>query len=280
MRAGRGTTAVVLTRHPEQFPFTHPDLQLLAGDVRTFDFPDGDFPYLIHAATPASTDDLDRGATRRILEFARTHGTKRLLFTSSGAVYGRQPPGMTHIPEDYRGAPDTPYGQAKQAAESLFAGRDAVIARLFAFSGPELPLNENFAIGNFVRDVLAGGPVRIEGDGTPYRSYLYAADLAIWLWTLLVRGESGRAYNVGSAHAVTIADLARTVAAVTVQETPVEIAQTPLPGAGAQRYVPSVERAERELGLRPIIPLEDGIRRMYEWAVRSRTSRRSTLSRF
>ncbi len=270
IHADRSISAVVLTRHPEQFPFANPAVQPLHGDIRTFDFPDGEFPYVIHAATPASTDDLDGEATRRLLEFARTHGTRRLLFTSSGAVYGRQPRDLTHIPEDLACAPDTPYGEAKRSAETLLANRDTVIARLFAFSGPGLPLNKNFAIGNFVRDVLNGGPIRIQGDGTPYRSYLYAADLAVWLWTLLVRGEPGRPYNVGSDDAVTIAELARTVAAVTVPGTAVEIAQAAVPGVSGSRYVPSVERAEREMGLRPIVSLEEGVRRMYDWALAQR----------
>jgi dTDP-glucose 4,6-dehydratase len=269
LHADRGINAVILTRHPEQFAFANSALQPLQGDVCTFDFPDGEFPYVIHAATPASTDDLDQAATRRVLEFARTHGTKRLLFTSSGAAYGRQPSAMTHIPEDYPGVPDTPYGQAKRAAESEF-GDEAVIARLFAFSGPCLPLDKNFAVGNFVGDVLAGRPIRIQGDGTPYRAYLYSADLAAWLWTLLVRGQPGRAYNVGSGHSVSIAELANTVAQLTVPPTSVEIAQQSSPGAPAVRYVPSVERAERELGLRAVIPLEEGVRRMYEYARHTR----------
>jgi len=113
---------------------------------------------------------------------------------------------------------------------------------------------------------LVGGPIRIEGNGTPYRSYLYAADLAVWLWTILVHGKSGRPYNVGSGQAVTIAEVAGTVAEFTVPGTLIEIAQKPVPGVPVMRYVPSAERAERELGLQPIISLEEGVRRMYEWA--------------
>jgi dTDP-glucose 4,6-dehydratase len=166
------------------------------------------------------------------------------------------------------------YGQSKRVSEWLCAvyarqyGFDALIARLFAFVGPHLPLDANYAVGNFIRDVLAGGPVRIAGDGTPYRSYLYAADLAIWLWTILIKGETLRPYNVGSGQALTIAELARTVVDATIPETPIEITQKTVPGAPPLRYVPCVTRAEQELGLRPWISLTEGIRRTYVFSMK------------
>ncbi|HEU5400649.1 MAG TPA: NAD-dependent epimerase/dehydratase family protein, partial [Terriglobales bacterium] len=282
----------ILTRNPDAFRSRsphlagHPSVSLLAGDVSKFTFPRGTFPFIVHAATarqfeptqvsPAGAFDTDINGTRHVLDFAATHGTERLLFTSSGAVYGKQPPSITHVPEDYPGAPLTSepnsvYGQAKRASEWLCGmyarqyGFTAVIARLFAFVGPHLPLDANFAVGNFIRDVLAGGPVRISGDGTPYRSYLYAADLAVWLWTLLVRGESAHPYNVGSGEALSIAELAEQVVASTKPDTPVEIARAANPGVPAARYVPSVERAKTELGLPPLISVKEGIRRTYEW---------------
>jgi len=136
---------------------------------------------------------------------------------------------------------------------------------LFAFAGPHLPLDSNFAIGNFVRDVLAGGPIRIAGDGTPKRSYLYAADLAIWLWTILLRGEPARPYNVGSDEEVSIAELAEFVVRNGASGTPIEIAQSPKPGIPPLRYVPRVDRAREELGLKVKIPLDEAIRRMFDW---------------
>jgi dTDP-glucose 4,6-dehydratase len=142
---------------------------------------------------------------------------------------------------------------------------DAIIARLFAFVGPLLPLNSNYAIGNFIRDVLRGGPVRITGDGTPYRSYLYAADLAIWLWTLLLRGRSVHPYNVGSPHALTITDLAKAVVRVAGAGSVIETAGAPVPGLPVLRYVPETTRAEKELGLRVHVSLDDGIRRTSSW---------------
>lgn len=283
----------VLTRDPQRFQLHSPHLashsavELLRGDMTSFEFPSGEFPFVIHASTapsieanalhPTGAFDLDVAGTRRVLEFACTHGTKRLLFTSSGAIYGIQPPELSNMPEDYPGAPSSTnpasaYGQAKRVSEFLCTtyarqyGFDALIARLFAFSGPYLPLDLNFAIGNFVRDALQDEPIRVKGDGTPYRSYLYAADMAAWLWTILARGESARPYNVGSGEAVSIAEVAATVANMAERGTRVEIACRPAPGIPAARYVPSVRRTAEELGLKVSIPFEEGVQRMMEWA--------------
>ncbi|MGH9518597.1 MAG: NAD-dependent epimerase/dehydratase family protein, partial [Terriglobales bacterium] len=120
-----------------------------------------------------------------------------------------------------------------------------------AFVGPHLPLDAHFAIGNFVGDALAGRTIRVNGDGTPMRSYLYAADLAIWLWTMLLRAPdmngNPAVFNVGSGEAVSIAELARAVAAEVNPKCAVEIARAAEPDAARQQYVPSVEKAKREL---------------------------------
>ena len=283
---------VVLTRNPERFCVEsphlagHPAVRLLQGDVTSFAFPEGEYPFIIHAATepgfdpdfgrPLSTLDNDMEGTRRVLDFAKRHGTRRFLFTSSGAVYGKQPAEMSHIPEEHAGAPLTTdagsaYGQAKRISEfmSVMYGRmygfDAMIARLFAFVGPRLPLDANYAAGNFIRDTLNGGPVRIAGDGTPYRSYLYAADLAIWLWTILFRGKAGYAYNVGSSNEITIGDLARIVLRTAELDTTIEIARKPVPGRSTSRYVPSTLKVEEELGLKQWVSLDGGIERTIDW---------------
>jgi nucleoside-diphosphate-sugar epimerase len=288
---GLEASAVVLTRDGGAFArkaphlASHPAVTLHDGDVRTFELPDGRFSHVIHAATysGATLDERERplmfdtivGGTRRALELARRSGARRLLLTSSGAVYGRQSPELTHVTEEHAGGPDATdagqvYAEAKRAAEMLCAiHADAhlqpTIARCFTFVGPYLPLDVHFAVVSFIRDALRGGPIRVSGDGTPYRSYLYAADLAIWLWTILLRGTPMRPYNVGSAEALTIQELARAVAQTLGPDLEIEVAHQPIAGMRAERYVPDVTRAEAELGLRPIVSLADAVRRTVAW---------------
>jgi dTDP-glucose 4,6-dehydratase len=285
-------SVMVLTRSVESFRRKAPHLvghravAFHIGDVRTFDFPPGEFSHIIHAATEASAklndgdplrmlDTIVQG-TQRVLDFARHCGTHKLLLTSSGAVFGRQPPGLSHLPESHNGAPDpcdprAAYAEGKRLAEllvTLYArqhGIETKIARAFAFLGPYLPLDTHFAAGNMLRDALAGGPLRVNGDGTPYRSYLYAADLAAWLWTILCRGTPGRSYNVGSEQAVSIAELAAITASLFRPQPSVVVARRPVPSVPAERYVPDCRRAREELGLRQTIDLAEALRRTALW---------------
>jgi nucleoside-diphosphate-sugar epimerase len=277
----------VLSRDPKRFLDSCPEfvdqpgLDFIAGDVRSFTPPAGrTFDYVIHGATAASAklehDDPEEmysviaDGTRHLLEFAGRCEARRLLYISSGAVYGTQPPGLSHIPETYEGVPTTAYGRGKKASEQLCldasAGRfECVIARPFAFVGPYLPLDAHFAIGNFIRDCLENRPIVIRGDGTPLRSYLYAADLAEWLWTLLLRGEHGRAYNIGSEDAISIRDLASLVRECAGTQNEIRGHEQAKAGVLPARYVPSVARVRQELGLTPQYSLSNAIRRTIAW---------------
>lgn len=283
--------AAVLTRSPDRFRLRSPHLansaavQWIPGDVRDFAFPDGEFSFVIHAATdsvprageaPSAMLATIVEGTRHCLEFAESHGTKKFLLVSSGAVYGSQPSEITHMAEQYRGAPDccslnSVYGEGKRMAELLCAvsaarsGMEVKIARCFAFVGPHLPLDAHFAIGNFIRDAMRGGPIKIQGDGTPMRSYLYAADLAVWLWTMLFRAPSMQPFNVGSGKDRSMRAIAEAVAAAIQPGIRIDVAGKPRTGAPVQRYVPSVEAAERELGLAESVSLEDAIQRTAAW---------------
>jgi nucleoside-diphosphate-sugar epimerase len=289
-RTGSRINAVVLTRSPAAFAEQEPALaehvSLLSADVRSIRASDiGNVDAVIHAATstdaatnaaaPAEVFDVAARGTAVLLDAVAAAGRIPFLLTSSGAVYGAQPESVARFDETNPGAPDplasgAAYANGKRAAESACAlaalggGPAAVIARLFAFIGPFLPMDTHFAVGNFCRDALAGRPVVVHGDGRTVRSYLYAADLATWLWTLLLRGQPGRAYNVGSEDARSLAEVAELVgAAAPAGPVPVEVLGAP---AAISRYVPDTRRARDELGLAETVPLEDGVARTLLWA--------------
>lgn len=285
-----GLRATVLTRGPDAFASSWPHLAkdprltFVPGDVRRLPETKGPFSHVLHAAgssntalhqqSPAETESTIVDGAAAVADLARRADTKRLLFTSSGAVYGPQPPDLERIPEDYAGRPDPvspagAYGRAKWAAERHLtdAGTEAGfvtgLARCFAFVGPGLPLDANFAVGNFLHDALQGRPVQVAGDGTPLRSYLYASDLTVWLMTILDRGSHGRPYNVGAEEALSIATLGHLVGAQF--GVPVRIAKPAVPGAPPMRYIPSTARARTELGLTYGTALPAALQKTHDW---------------
>lgn len=280
----------ILTRNPktlkQKAPHLAEQVEFVVGDVRSFRFPAGKFPYVIHAAADASAklnsespelmfDTIVEG-TRRCLQFAAAAETRKFLFLSSGAVYGPQSPEVSHVSETWSGAApdplrtDSAYSEGKRAAELLcaLAARNTKvepkIARCFAFVGPYMKLDAHFAIGNFIRDQLNGNPICVKGDGTAIRSYMYASDLMVWLWTILFQGAPMRAYNVGSEQAVSIRELAYAVRETLVPHVDIQVSGTP-GMSPAQRYVPSTKRAWSELGLTCEISLREAIRRTQSW---------------
>ncbi|MCP1289069.1 MULTISPECIES: NAD-dependent epimerase/dehydratase family protein [Chromobacterium] len=230
-------TVTILSRSPEVFLKNHPGyasykwLGFIKGDL--FDLTKYNhlkFTDIIHAAADTHKEgppdewlkQLIIG-TQAVLDFSLKAEATRFLFISSGAVYGPQPRELSHISENYLGAPPTTlissiYGQGKRIAEQLCTaylqmhGLETVIARCFAFAGEHIPLDGPYAIGNFIRDALFGDAILIKGNGTAVRSYLDGDDMANWLLNLLAIGTPGEAYNVGSEDRVRIKTLAQLVA--------------------------------------------------------------------
>lgn len=283
-RTGYEIPMTVLSRNPNaavaRFGALLEGVDLIQGDTRDFAFPPGNFTHVIHGATAASASlnasnpfemfDVIVGGTRRALEFAHARNAARFFLVSSGAVYGPQPSDMTHVPEAFGGGPPilnaaSAYAEGKRAAEllSVISSQNASftlsVARGFAFVGPYLPLDAHFAIGNFLRDAMAGGPIRILGDGTPFRSYMYGTDLAVWLWSLLLHGRAGTAYNVGSNDGRPLREIATRVAIAAGVN--VEIAKQAPPNHAPERYVPDVALAMTTHGLSLDVSLDEAIRR-------------------
>ncbi|MEA3078778.1 MAG: UDP-glucuronate decarboxylase [Sphingomonadales bacterium] len=281
----------VLTRDPDAFARREPALaaaqgfRFVRGDVLSLGAPEARYDHVLHAATDASAylndndplrmfDTIVEG-TRRALDFALACKAERFFFFSSGAVYGAQPWELTHVPETYVGAPDltthrSAYGEGKRAAEMLCTiyrrqhGLDIINARIFALLGPLLSLDIHFAAGNFIRDAMAGKTIVVEGAGKAVRSYLYAADLTAWLWTMLLRASPGAIYNVGSEESVSIAELAERVACL-LGGPGFEILGRQDPGWNPGRYVPSTQKIRTELGITPTVGLDEAIVRTARW---------------
>ncbi len=254
------------------------------GDVAAFEFPDVECTHVLHMATeagptmsPITSFRTAVAGTGRVLSFAANRGVRKLLLTSSGAMYGMQPPDIDRLQEDYAGAPRTDdpaagYGHGKRAAEylcSVAASQTALevkIARCFAFVGPTMPVDANFAIGNFIRDALERDQIEVKGDGSraplvslrrrPRRVALDHPDEGPVRPALQRRLGSRCEHRRPRSHGG-----ARSCG----RDAAVQIAQTPVPGSQPARYVPSTARAREELGVRERIALDDGIKRTAGW---------------
>lgn len=294
-QASRGVAppnVVVLSRNPDSFLHKHPEfsghewLRFHAGDIMdSSSLPVGErFTHILHAATdstlgpelsPRVRFQQIHDGTRNVLDLAISSGARRFLLTSSGAIYGPQPQDEESLSENSAihlsvNSADNAYGVGKLAAEHLCAlyadefGLETIVARCFAFMGPDLPLDVHFAIGNFVRDALWADEIVVKGDGSPLRTYLDQDDLANWLLALLKKGRPGEVYNVGSDEVVSIANLAHLVRDLIAPGKPVRILGKTDPSNARNRYVPDISKARSELGLDVSIPLAQSIRRTAE----------------
>jgi len=287
-----GAEITVLSRDPEGFLVKKPHLRadkalhLIAGDVRNFNFPRGGFDWVIHAAmdpgaatrgeNALETLDLSYTGTRRMLDFCKSAKTRKYLFVSSGAVYGKQPAELTLIEEEFTGAPDlnlksSAYGEGKRIGEWLSRftaetqGFEAKIARCFAFVGPGLPLDAHYAVGNFIRQGLNQEDIIIKGHGQSLRSYMYASDMAVWLWHILFKGQSGVAYNVGSEKAVTIQELAQRILSLENSGQKIKLEGAATGTLSGDRYIPSTRKARQELGLELRVDEAKALRKTFDY---------------
>lgn len=280
---GTGPTVTVLSRNPEVFQRKYPRYS----DLKSLNFVRGDLEDLsqlyssrytdvIHAAADThSTNDPIRwvtqlvDGTRSVLEFAKQNQAERLLFVSSGAIYGSPVSAISGYSEDQYSAPLTTdihavYGNSKRMAEhlcSLYAaqsgGLECVIARCFAIVTPHIPMDGPYALGNFIRDAKLGRGIRLSGDGKAIRTYIDGRDMAHWMFTLLLKGRSGEAYNVGSDKPITMLELATLIRDMVDIDQPIEVAGSSV-SSTRSIYIPRIDKAAG-LGLRIETELSDAL---------------------
>ena len=274
---------IVISRNANKLTSTNPELindnvELLDVDITSVDtLPFAD--YVIHAAASSdasrytSQSDIEKkNIIQGTLNYCRLapkfHTDSKIVFCSSGAVYGYQPKDVQYLTEDMAFGDiesldevKKSYAYAKRDAEFAIqelgqAGLNVSIARCFSFVGKYLPKDKHFAIGNFIADGIAGRNIEVKASKKVYRSYMYADDLVLWLMTIADNSNPQcPVYNVASDKEVEIKELADIVANIFN----VRIKSSENSSKHVDRYIPSVGKANNELGLRNSYKLKQSI---------------------
>ena len=284
LKALEGSDHLVLTKHDVTDP--------LPGNI-------GDFQYIIHAACiasptyyrrcPIETMDANVNGLRYLLEYAKRQKEKGkalqgFMFYSTSEIYGDPTPENIPTPETYRGnvsctGPRACYDESKRYGETLcvnFAqqhGLPVRMARPFNNYGPGLKISDRRVIPDFARDVLSGRDIVMLSDGSPKRTFCYVADAIVGYYKILVKGRDGEAYNIGvEKPEISMAEVAGKIVSFSrelfgyegkvvlkVSEDKDYLVDNP------NRRCPVIEKARKELGYNPSIPLEEGLRRSLIW---------------
>ncbi|MBF0383963.1 MAG: NAD-dependent epimerase/dehydratase family protein [Magnetococcales bacterium] len=281
----------MLSRNPKEFLAKFPEfnddpmISFVTGDVRNFIYPKGSFSHVIHGAvetrkggSPSAVALLDvlSNGTQRVLEFAGQSGVKKFLFLSSGAVYGAIPDGSKGVCEDESSniLPEdinATLGVGKLAGEHLCAqfsrlhDMEIKIARCFTFVGPFMPMHGKLAIGNFIADCVEQKDILLNSDGTAIRSYMYVTDLMVWLWQILNGYKSTKPLNVGSQKTISIKELAELTVKTLAPQKNIAVKCKETKSGFRSTYVPSVKRANEQLGLVDSSNLEEAILKTASW---------------
>lgn len=243
-----------------------------------------EYTHIIHAAADSSNVSqltyLDRynqivNGTIAVLEYIKNNCPEaKLLFVSSGGVYGQMPQNINSFKEDHPLThnlldPTKVYSIAKIAAENLCAiyhemyGLKLSIVRCFSFSGFHLPLDVHFAIGNFVKNAISSEDITIQGNGLSDRSYLDQNDLAEWILTICKKDSFNcTLYNIGSDRKINIASLANMVSKISNKDIKVKILNQNRKELKQSRYVPDISKIKDTFGLGIKVPLEESIKNM------------------
>jgi nucleoside-diphosphate-sugar epimerase len=288
-RNGTRVLALVRDREKATRRFAHyqgrKDLELVVQDVCLPPAVAGPVDFVVHAASHASpkhygSDPVGTLApnvlgTHHLLELARERRSKGFLFLSGGEVYGTLDPTAPATKETDQGKVDpmlvrSCYAESKRMGEAMCAAWShqhrvpARVARLYHTYGPGMPLDDGRVFADFVADVVSGRDIVMKSDGSAVRAYCYLADAVAGLFTVLLRGAPGEAYNVGNdAAVVSVLELANRLVALFPGKRLAVIRQAPAPGYLASpiaRTCPDLTKI-KALGWAPRHSIESGFAR-------------------
>ncbi len=229
-----------------------------------------------HATKPLKTIDTICKGTQAVLDAClRLPNLNRFIHISSNYIYGQQS-GGENIKENEIGIADpnsvnAAYSEAKRMAETICAvyrnqqKLPIIIVRPFAFIGPYQELEKPWAINNFIRDSILGGPIRILGDENTVRSYLYGSDMAFWLLKTLTEGKVGSSYNLGSDHAISLKNLSKKITLNFNNRIEVLVKSSKKFPSSSLTSVPDVSHIKADTHIKQMFDLESAIRQTINW---------------
>lgn len=213
---------------------------------------------------------MNATGTLNLLEAALDSDIKKIINASSSSVYGT----VRYLPfdEEHPTLPVSPYGVSKLAAEhycrvfSELYGLKTISLRYFTVYGPRM--RPDLAISIFTKKALANEPIEIFGDGTKTRDFTCIDDVVEANMLAMHRGSGG--FNIGGGHRISINDLAESI--IRVNNSSSRITYAPPVKGDAEHTFADTKKAERELGWRPKVSLEEGLQRYAAW-IKSQNSR-------
>jgi len=284
------TSLFIVSRYTERFRENMPhianrkNVRLISMDVKnTMEIP-ADVSYIIHAAaTPdnrqhvsdplGTMETITRGTSSVIESALKLSNLKMILNISSGQIYGRLREDVVAVPENLAGAINcnsitAVYPEAKRYAETIGCAYwslykiPVVSARPFAFIGPYQALDKPWAVNNFIRDALMNNSIRIIGNGMPVRGYMYPSDMAHWLLRILIDGNPGSAYNVGSPYGISLKELAEKIRHYAGTTSEIIIKHM---NEDKSIFVPDDTLCKESLGLNIQVPIDEALKRSIRW---------------
>ncbi len=251
-----GAKPTLLTRNKERA--ISKNLPWIEGNLKNLPELTGNFDEVIHAANDLTlTSDESLASAKKVFDFAKKSGAKRVLFLSSGAAYQTEK------------AETNAYIGSKLLIEKEGTERSSrgdfefKIARCFAFIGPHQDLNSHFAATQFFKDLIDQKPLTVKGDGNPVRSFLYPTDFMVGVIKILLHGRSNQIYNLGSNEAAKIIDLANLVNSHRTGEIPPinVLNQDSKSLSQTDVYLPDMKLTETELNFHQKINLKEAVKR-------------------
>jgi nucleoside-diphosphate-sugar epimerase len=286
---GLGIKIYLLARNePNNFAFKGVEnVYFIKSDIRNLKEIPNKINYIIHAAgspdsrehvsNPIRTLDTFYKGTQNILDQAsRLPNLIKILHLSSNKVYGSNYTTQSISEIDCVSAffqNNDIYTEAKRVSESICKAfiselhLPIVIIRPFAFFGPFQSLEKPWAINNFIRDAILGGPIRILGNENTTKSYLYGSDLAAFLLNLLISGESGEVYNIGDSTPIKLLDLAHKIKDSIDLSIEIRVKSSKDEYTSTLFDVPNCSKIEKITCFKPVFSFDEALRRTIAWNI-------------